>query len=101
VTAISTQTIEAQRLAADLMQRDLALGELVGTLDPERSMSLWALAGVITRALHTHATGLARIEAGGRLPQNEIERTLLVLRHTACPTSQRRCYQLLQDLLGD
>jgi len=100
VTAISTATREALDRAHALVQRDQALSDLVGVLDPARSESLWVMAGTITRMLETHATALNRIEAGGRLPRDGVEVALLTLRRTGCPTSQRRCYDLLQDLLG-
>jgi hypothetical protein len=48
----------------------------------------------------THARGLDRIEAGGRAPRDGIEGALLTLRRTGCPTSQRRLYDLLADLLN-
>ena len=101
MTAISTQTTEALRQAALLVERDQALAALVGVLDPERSMSLWALAGTITRMQTTHAVAINRIEAGARPVRDDIEAALLTLRRTGCPSSQRRCFALLQDLLGD
>ena len=101
MTAISSQAIEAQRLAADLMQRDLALGDLVAALDPGRTQSLHTLAGIIVRMQATHARGLDRVEAGARPPRDGIEAALLILRRTGCPTSQRRLYDLLSDLLGN
>jgi len=100
VTAISTQTTEALRQAAQLVERDRALSELIGLLDPAREVSLWTTAGTITRMMQTHAVALDRIEAGSREPRTDIERALLTLRRTGCPTSQRRCFDLLADLLG-
>ena len=84
-----------------MVERDQALGDLVALLDPDRSQSLHTLAGILVRMLETHARGLDRIEAGGRVPRDGIEAALLTLRRVGCPTSQRRMYDLLQDLLGD
>jgi hypothetical protein len=100
MTAISTQTTEALRQAAQLVERDQALAALVNALDPGRTQSLHTLAGVVCRMLETHARGLDRIEAGGRAPRDGAEAALLILRRTGCPTSQRQLYRLLGDLLG-
>jgi hypothetical protein len=100
MTAISSQAIEAQRLAADLMQRDLALGDLVSVLDPGRTQALHGLAGTITRMMQTHATGVQRVLAGGRPPRDEIEAALVVLVRVGCPSSQRRLFDLLTDLFN-
>jgi hypothetical protein len=100
MTAISTQTTEALRQAAQLVERDQALSALVTALDPGRTQSLHTLAGHVLRMQETHARGLDRIEAGGRAPRDGIEGALLILRRTGCPTSQRRLYDLLTDLLG-
>ena len=101
MTAISTQTTEALRQAALLVERDRALAALVGVLDPGRTQSLHTLAGHVLRMQATHARGLDRVEAGGRPPRDGIEAALLTLRRTGCPTSQRRLYDLLTDLLGN
>ena len=97
---LSRQTLNALEAAQALTARDLALGDLIAELDPQRDQALFTLAGVIVRMLSTHATALNRIEAGARPARTDIERSLLTLRQTGCPTSQRRCYDLLQDLLG-
>jgi hypothetical protein len=100
MTAISTQTTEALRQAAQLVERDQALSALVNALDPGRSQSLHTLAGVVCRMLETHGNGLARVLAGGRPPRDEIEAALAVLVRTGCPTSQRRLYGLMSDLFN-
>ena len=100
MTAISSQTTEALRQAALLVERDRALAALVGVLDPDRTQSLHTLAGHVLRMQETHARGLDRIEAGGRAPRDAIEGALLTLRRTGCPTSQRRLYDLLSDLFN-
>ena len=101
MTAISSQTTEALRQAHALVERDQALGALVAALDPGRTQSLHTLAGVVCRMQETHATGVQRILAGARPPRDEIEVALAVLVRTGCPTSQRRLYGLLSDLLGN
>ncbi|MFO7857993.1 MAG: hypothetical protein R6V11_03640 [Ectothiorhodospiraceae bacterium] len=101
MTAISTATREALDRAHALVQRDAALSDLVAALDPKRTQSLHTLAGHVLRMQETHARGLDRIEAGARPPRDGIEAALLILRRTGCPTSQRRLYDLLTDLLGN
>ena len=98
--SLSRQTLTALEAAQALTARDLALGALVAALDPGRTQSLHTLAGVVCRMLETHSTGLARILAGARPPRDGIEAALAVLVRTGCPTSQRRLYGLLSDLLG-
>jgi len=100
VTAISTATRAALQQAAAMVERDSALSDLVGLLDPQRLEGLFTLAGIVSRMLETHSTALDRIEAGGRPPRTGIEVALLTLRRTGCPTSQRHLYRLLGDLLG-
>ena len=100
MSAISSQTTEALRQAAQLVERDQALAALVGVLDPDRTQSLHGLAGVVCRMLETHSTGLARILAGARPPRDEIEVALVTLYRVGCPASQRQLYRLLGDLLG-
>ena len=100
MTAISSQTTEALRQAAQLVERDRALAALVGVLDPKRAASLYSLAGTITRMMQTHDVGVQRVLAAGRPPRDEIEVALVTLYRTGCPTSQRRLYDLLTDLLN-
>ena len=99
MTAISTASRAALQQAAAMVERDAALSDLVAVLDPGRTQSLHTLAGHVLRMQETHARGLDRIEAGGRAPRDAIEAALLTLRRTGCPTSQRRLYDLLTDLL--
>ena len=100
MTAISTATRAALQQAAAMVERDAALSDLVAALDPGRTQSLHTLAGVVCRMQETHATGVQRILAGARPPRDEIEVALVTLYRTSCPTSQRRLYGLLSDLLG-
>jgi hypothetical protein len=100
MTAISTATHAALQQAAAMVERDAALSALVGALDPKRTQSLYTLAGHILRMRATHARGLDRIEAGGRTPRDVTEAALLTLRRTGHPTSQKRLYELLADLLN-
>jgi hypothetical protein len=57
MTAISTQTTEALRQAAQLVERDQALAALVNALDPGRTQSRctpWRVTSSACRR-HTHA----------------------------------------------
>ena len=100
MSAISSATRAALQQAAAMVERDAALSDLVAVLDPKRAASLYSLAGTITRMIETHATGVQRVLAGARPPRDEIEVALVTLYRTGCPTSQRRLYGLLSDLLG-
>jgi len=100
VSAISGATRAALQQAAAMVERDGALSDLVGLLDPRRELSLWMVAGMVARMLATHQVALDRIEAGHREPRTGIEVALLTLRRVGCPTSQRRLYDLMADLLN-
>jgi hypothetical protein len=97
---LSTQARRAQRAAALLVARDLALQSLVELLDPGRTRSSWQVAGEVAQLL-SRFTGepYRRIRSGARAPRGAIEPLLLRLAEGGTPTSQRRVYGLLAQLV--
>lgn len=100
LAAVSRQTIDALRHAERLAERDRALLELVGMLDPAGTRRPWEVAGELAGMLARFVdTPYKRIVSGARPPRGGVEPLLLSLVEGGCPTSQRRVYGLLAELV--
>lgn len=98
---LSAQSRTALAQAVRLCERDYALLALVDALDPDRTRSVWSLAGQISARLQRFESGgYRRIAAGHREPQGALEAALMACCGGCCPQSQRKLLPILQDLLN-
>lgn len=96
---LSSQTEQARRRADLLEQRDQALTALAELLDPDRALSCWSLAGVLSGRLRRfRSAAYHRIVQGGREPYSPAEAALAACCAASCPTSQRKLFDLLAEL---
>ena len=96
---LSDQALQAIQTATLLIQRDSALVELAGVLNPDGTLSTWALSGRISAELRRfRSVGWNRVKSGARKPKNDFEQCLADICELDGPESQGRLFYVLVEL---